>query len=86
MTRYLAFLLVSIAMLLPSCSGGMVDPEKAVALGDLFMNDVINDRRDEIYSKMESEFHDFSSRDQLAIVLDSLYEEVGKPSSFRLSG
>ena len=72
-------------MLMPSCSGGVVDSEKALAFGNLFMNDVINDRPDDIYRKMESEFHDFVSESQFNKGWRGLYEEVGKPTAFELA-
>lgn len=85
MFRYLAFPLIIQLLFLPSCSAGVVDLQKALALGDVFMSDIIDDRRDEIYLKMEPEFHDLTSRDQFVSGLDNLYGQVGRPTAFELA-
>ncbi len=73
-------------MLTTSCSSGVVDSEKALAFGDFFMNDVINDRPDDIYRKMEPEFYDFVSESQFNKSWRRLYDEVGRPTAFELAG
>ena len=47
------------------------------------MDHVIHDRRDEMYSLMEPEFHNLTSRQQFDGGLNTLYEQVGKPVRFQ---
>jgi hypothetical protein len=84
MSRQLGYLLLAL-IVLSSCSAGTVDSQKALAFGDLFMNDVINNRPDDIYTKMEPEFYDFVTKDGFRDGWRSLYEEVGKPEAFKLA-
>jgi hypothetical protein len=84
MHRQFGFLLLAF-MLLSGCGAGPVDSQKALAFGDLFMSDVINDRPDDIYAKMEPEFYDFVPKDQFSNGWRALYERVGKPIAFELA-
>ena len=49
------------------------------------MDDVINDRRYEIYSKMKPEIHDLVTREKFINQWGALYDEVGKPSAYSLA-
>ncbi|MET0649123.1 MAG: hypothetical protein ABW208_21135 [Pyrinomonadaceae bacterium] len=70
--------------LLSGCGRGgvVVDSQKARAFSDSFMDGVVHDRRDAMYSKMEPEFHGLTSRQQFDDSLNTLYERVGKPLKF----
>lgn len=70
--------------LLSGCgrAGVVVDSEKARAFSDSFMNEVVRDRRDSMYSMMEPEFQSLSSIQQFDSGLDTLYERTGKPIKF----
>jgi hypothetical protein len=46
------------------------------------MDDLIHDRRDAIYSRMEPEFHNLTSEPQFVDGLNTLYGQVGKPIKF----
>jgi hypothetical protein len=81
--RVIHLCIVVIAALTLSCRNGpAVDSQKARAFGDLFMDDLIHDRRDAVYSKMEAEFHNLTNKEQFVDGLDTIYEQVGKPSTF----
>ncbi len=78
--------IIVIAAVTLSCSDGLaVDSQKALAFGELFMDDLIHDRRDALYSKMEPEFHNLTSKQQFVDGLDARYEQVGKPTKFEQS-
>ena len=75
--------IIVIVALTSSCRNGLaVDSQKARAFGDLFMDDLIHDRRDAIYSKMEPEFHNLTSKEQFVNGLDTIYQQVGKLNKF----
>src|SRR5215218_9602312 len=87
MIKFCTFLTVLIiAFLLSNCSirfgsspaSVAIDPQKARALSDRFMEDFANDRRDAMYSKMEKEFHDITSREQFQGLMDTIYQRMGK--------
>ena len=84
MPRFLPFLLIVVSVLL-SCGAGTVDTQKAITFADSFMADVINDRRDDIYLKMEPEFHDLTPKDQFIKGWGGLSEVVGKPTASELA-
>src|SRR5205809_1449278 len=88
MPRYLRQLSVMVfAALLSSCSHGVVvDPYRARPFGDLFMDDLINDRRDALYAKMEPEFHNLTPEQEFVNGMDTLYRQVGEPSRFEVVG
>ena len=76
-----------IAALTLSCRNALVvDSQRARSFADSFLDDLIHDRRDAIYSKMEPEFHNLTSKPQFADVLDTLYEQFGKPNKFEQVG
>ena len=75
--------IIVIVSLTSSCRNGLaVDSQKARAFGDLFVDDLIHDRRDAIYSKMEPEFHNLTSKEQFVNGLDTIYQQVGNPNKF----
>jgi hypothetical protein len=86
---YALFCLMAIALLSSGCirfvstpNGEVIDPQKARAFSDGFMDDLVHDRRDALYSKMEKEFHDISSRDQFDGLMDNLYDQFGKVTKY----
>jgi hypothetical protein len=84
--RYLCTIII--VALLSGCGQGgvVVDSQKARAFSDSFMDNVIHDRRDKMYTMMEPEFHSLTSRQQFDGGLDSLYEQVGRPTMFEQVG
>jgi hypothetical protein len=80
--------IVLIAASLSGCGrgGGVVDSQKARAFSDSFMDALIHDKRDAMYSMMEPEFHGLTSRQQFDGVLNTLHERAGKPIGFQQVG
>lgn len=88
--RFALLCALASAMLLSGCTrfvvssggGASIDERKARAFADGFMDDFANDRRDAMYSKMEKEFHDITSREQFQGLIDTLHEQFGKLTRF----
>jgi hypothetical protein len=66
-----------------SPDGSVIDAQKARRFSDSFMEDVVNDRQDAMYSKMESEFHQITPRDKFTDVIHALDEKFGKVTSYK---
>src|SRR5205814_510687 len=78
--RFAYLSVILLGAVLSGCSHTLVvDSQRARVFGDSFVDDLIHDRRDAVYSKMEPEFHNLTSRQQFVGGLDSFYEQVGKP-------
>ena len=87
--RYSCLVLTAILLAgccLAGCRTIAVDPQKARAFSDLFMDDVIHDRRAAFYSKMEPEFHEITSLEKFTASMDDLYQQFGKPIQFEALG
>ncbi len=78
---------IALTMLCVSCitfstsTVSLVDAEKARKFADAFVEDVVNNRRDAMYSKMENEFHEITSRENFDEVLRPLDERFGQITS-----
>jgi hypothetical protein len=67
-------------------SGVVAEPEKARSFGDGFMADVVGDRREALYARMESEFRRITSRERFGQLLDDLYAQFGRPLKYEYFG
>ena len=80
---------IALAALCASCitfstkTISLVDAQKARTFTDAFVEDVVNDRRDAMYSKMEREFHEITSRDKFDDALRPLDERFGKITAYK---
>jgi hypothetical protein len=61
----------------------IVDAQKARKFVDVFVEDVVNDRHDAMYSKMENEFHEMTSREQFDDAVRALDERFGKITAYK---
>ena len=62
--------------------GSVIDRQKAFTFCNSFMEDVVSDRQDAMYSKMESEFHQITTRDKFTDLIHTLDEQFGKITSY----
>ena len=76
-------------LLCPGCirfvsttNGAVIDREKAFTFSNSFMDDVVRGSEEALYSKMESEFHQITTREKFAEVRHSLDEQFGKITSY----
>ena|SRR5437763_1523619 len=60
----------------------IVDAQKARRFADGFVEDAVHDRRDAMYSKMENEFREITSREKFDDALRPLDERFGKIASY----
>jgi hypothetical protein len=63
--------------------GSVIDAQKARTFSDAFMEDVVNERQDAMYSKMEGEFHQITPRDKFTDLIHALDEQFGKVTSYK---
>jgi hypothetical protein len=64
-------------------NGSLIDRQKAFTFSNSFMEDVVSDREDAMYSKMESEFHQITPRDKFTDLIHTLDDQLGKITSYR---
>jgi uncharacterized protein YcgL (UPF0745 family) len=86
-SQFLSVWLIGIlAILFSGCfsaqSSKPIDAQKARVFSDSLLADLVSERRDDAYQKMETEFHRAVSREQFDVVVDALYEKFGKPVNF----
>ena len=65
-------------------NGSVIDRQKAFTLSNLFMEDVVSDREDAMYLKMESEFRQITPRDKFTDLIHTLDEQFGKITTYRI--
>lgn len=63
--------------------GSVIDRQKAFTLTNLFMEDVVTDREDAMYSRMESEFRQITPRDKFTDLVQTLNEKFGRITTYR---
>lgn len=61
----------------------IVDAQKARKFADAFVEEVLNDRHDAMYSKMESEFHEMTSRAEFDEAVRALDDRFGKIIAYK---
>ena len=59
-----------------------IDRQKARTFSDAYIEDVIKDNQDAMYSKMESEFHQITTRDKFTQLIDSIKAQFGKITEY----
>jgi hypothetical protein len=64
-------------------NGSVIDRQKAFTLSNVFMEDVVTDREDAMYSRMESEFRQITPRDKFTDLIHTLNEQFGKITTYR---
>jgi hypothetical protein len=59
-----------------------IDAQKARKFADAFVDDFVNGRQDSLYSKMENEFRQITSREKFTDVMRALDERFGKITNY----
>jgi hypothetical protein len=67
-------------------NGPVIDVKKARVFSDAYLDDVVKDNQDAMYSKMEDEFHKITSREKFTELIHSVDEQFGRLTDYEFVG
>jgi hypothetical protein len=67
-------------------NGPAIDVKKARMFSDAYLDDVVKDNQDAMYSKMEDEFHQITSREKFTELIHSIDEQFGRITDYEFVG
>jgi hypothetical protein len=86
LVRFLALTLVTTlgvaCITLPTSNLSTIDTQKARKFSDAFLEDAVNGRQDALYSKMENEFRQITSREKFSDILRLVDNQFGRLTDY----
>lgn len=84
--RILLTVIVTVGLGLLACAspkespgGSTVDAEKAKVFSDALVDDLIHDRRQDVFAKMDSDFQKIQSRKSMDSAIQAIFDNYGQP-------